>query len=445
MRGSSRVKASLEDSSKQPDDLDEPIEPILETSTPIQADLKKEVESPPSSVTKKSGKKSKREISAESARKKQMEELKMTTRPRRDSTSSLAAAMQVKAQKDSIGAATPAPAPKDPPAKKPVVRMDRNKETENEVKKLVNSPPKQALVLSSPKPPGSSEDNSSSDTERKKPGRKPGPQSGMKKKEAQPIDQPAFEASKESNETDVEDFQHLGDEVGVVVGDRVRVFYKFDTIYEAKVKKVQKPKEGCRWPKFHIHYQGWNSRHDEWIKRSRIKENLSWSKDRVIDSTELEQVDEPVVPERKKPGPKVGRTPSKKALVENPGSATKPEKSSRAGTPSSVTSKGSRTGSPALKRQSSRTSTKKGGESDSEEEDSESGFRKSSRIKTTTTSVPVPSPSSTSSNENRGGRGRKRVKEESENEEVEIEKDEVKVEVRFSFLNSYKKIWVKNS
>ena len=65
--------------------------------------------------------------------------------------------------------------------------MDRNKETENEVKKLVNSPPKQALVLSSPKPPGSSEDNSSSDTERKKPGRKPGPQSGMKKKEAQPI------------------------------------------------------------------------------------------------------------------------------------------------------------------------------------------------------------------------------------------------------------------
>ena len=70
-------------------------------------------------------------------------------------------------------------------------------------------------------------------------------------------------------------------------------------------------------------------------------------------------MDEPVVPERKKPGPKVGRTPSKKALVENPGSATKPEKSSGAGTPSSVTSKGSHTESPALKRQSSRTSTKK--------------------------------------------------------------------------------------
>ena len=433
MRGSSRVKASLEDSSK-PDDLDESIEPILETSTPVQADLKKEVESPPSSTTKKSGKKSKREISAESARKKQMEELKMTTRPRRDSTSSLAAAMQVKAQKDSIGAAAAQATPKEPvAAKKPVVRMDRNKETENEVKKLVNSPPKQASVLS-PKPPGSSEDNSSSDTERKKPGRKPGPQPGMKKKEVQPTEETTFEASKESNETDVEDFQHLGDEVCVVVGDRVRVFYKFDTIYEAKVKKVQKPKDGCKWPKFHIHYQGWNSRHDEWIKRSRIKENLSWSKDRVIDSTELEQVDEPVVPERKKPGPKVGRTPSKKALVDHPGSsATKPEKSSRAGTPSSVTSKGSRTGSPALKRQSSRTSTKKGGESDSEEEDSESGFRKSSRIKTTSTSVPVPSPSSTSSNENRGGRGRKRVKEESENEEVEVEKDEVKVEVKWIF------------
>ena len=434
MRGSSRVKASLEDASSKTEEPEESAEPIVETST-VQADLKKEVESPP--AAKKTGKKSKREISAESARKKQMEELKMTTRPRRDSTSSLAAAMQVKAQKDSIGSTAPQPVtPTTKEAtKKPIVRMDRNKETENEVKKLVNSPPKQASGVPA-KPPGSSEDNSSSDTEKKKPGRKPGPQPGMKKKEA--IEEPLEVAKEPSATPDTEDFQHLADDVDVVVGDRIRVFYKFDNIYEAKVKKVQKPREGSKWPKFYIHYQGWNSRHDEWIKRSRIKENLSWSKDRVVDQAEqLEQVDEPVVPERKKPGPKVGRTPSKKSLAENPSSgsgSSKPEKSSRAGTPSSVTSKGSRTGSPALKRQSSRTSQKKG-DSDSEEEDSESGTsRKSSRI-LKTTSVPVPSPSSTSSSENRVGRGRKRVKEESENEEVEVEKDEIKIEVREKISN----------
>merc|ERR1712062_2847 len=115
------------------------------------------------------------------------------------------------------------------------------------------------------------------------------------------------------DDAEMEDVQHLTDEIKVSVGDKVRVFYhSYETIYEAKVKRIQDQKP---WPRYFVHYQGWNARYDEWIKRSRIKENLSWSKDRVIDSTELEQVDEPVVPERKKPGPKVGRTPSKKALV----------------------------------------------------------------------------------------------------------------------------------
>ena len=63
------------------------------------------------------------------------------------------------------------------------------------------------------------------------------------------------------------------------------------------------------------------------------------------------------------------------------------------GTPSSVTSRGSRTGSPALKRQSSRTSMKK--DTDSDEDDSENGSsslsRKSSRLSKTTNSNNVPS------------------------------------------------------
>ena len=48
---------------------------------------------------------------------------KMATRPRRDSTSSLAAAMQNKANKDTIGDDT----------RRAVVRMDRDNETESEV------------------------------------------------------------------------------------------------------------------------------------------------------------------------------------------------------------------------------------------------------------------------------------------------------------------------
>ena len=59
-------------------------------------------------AVKRSGKKGakKQEQEKEQQRKKHMEEMKMTTRPRRDSTSSLAQAMEKKAQKDSIGEKT---------------------------------------------------------------------------------------------------------------------------------------------------------------------------------------------------------------------------------------------------------------------------------------------------------------------------------------------------
>ena len=64
------------------------------------------------------------------------------------------------------------------------------------------------------------------------------------------------------------------------------MFYKFDMIYEAKVIKTKEipgaVAAGERWPlKYLVHYQGWNARYDEWIRRARIAENLSWSKDRA--------------------------------------------------------------------------------------------------------------------------------------------------------------------
>ena len=51
------------------------------------------------------------------------------------------------------------------------------------------------------------------------------------------------------------------------VGDKIKVFYKDDALYDAKIIKWRKEDgAGCQ---FLVHYQGWNARHDEWIERSR--------------------------------------------------------------------------------------------------------------------------------------------------------------------------------
>merc|ERR1712179_353463 len=87
---------------------------------------------------------------SEAKESKRTEEPKMITRPRRDSTSSLAAAMQVKAQKDTIGDTL-----SSGNAKKPIVRMDRDKETGNEAKKLqIKSPSKTVLSIEKEKDQG---------------------------------------------------------------------------------------------------------------------------------------------------------------------------------------------------------------------------------------------------------------------------------------------------
>ena len=98
--------------------------------------------------------------------KKAKEEAKMTTRPRRDSTSSLAAATQLKAQKDGAIGRTEINASSSSSSsnihhnqvssnKKPIVRMDRNKEVEKEATKYAasNSPPKNTPTSAPTKPP----------------------------------------------------------------------------------------------------------------------------------------------------------------------------------------------------------------------------------------------------------------------------------------------------
>jgi len=195
-----------------------------------------------------------------------------------------------------------------------------------------------------------------------------------------------------------EEKQHLANNVGVAVGDKIRVHYKRDTIYDAKVTKVQHD-DGEKWPKYFVHYQGWNARYDEWIKRSRIAENLSWNKERARKGSST-QSDTPVVPpeasavEEDDPG-KAKETPVAKGATKEkmvtkqkgkPASAKSGETNSRSATPSSIASKESRTGSPVLKRQTSKASVKTETESEADEEEEEvSEPRKSSRLQRTPT------------------------------------------------------------
>ena len=75
---------------------------------------------------------------------------------------------------------------------------------------------------------------------------------------------------------DEEEPQHLKPSVECSLGDKIKVFWRHGLIYEAKIIKVDRP-EAEKWPKYYVHYQGWNQRYDEWIARGRIAENLTWN------------------------------------------------------------------------------------------------------------------------------------------------------------------------
>ncbi|KAK8753356.1 hypothetical protein OTU49_004052, partial [Cherax quadricarinatus] len=71
--------------------------------------------------------------------------------------------------------------------------------------------------------------------------------------------------------------------VPVSVGDKLRVLYgpsakESKVTYEAKVLEVE---EEGNAPMYYVHYLGWNTRYDEWIRRPRIAENITWSQNRA--------------------------------------------------------------------------------------------------------------------------------------------------------------------
>uniref|UniRef100_A0A8D8QB75 AT-rich interactive domain-containing protein 4B n=1 Tax=Cacopsylla melanoneura TaxID=428564 RepID=A0A8D8QB75_9HEMI len=65
----------------------------------------------------------------------------------------------------------------------------------------------------------------------------------------------------------------------ISVGDKLKVYYgpnhKSKVTYEAKV--LQTREEDGAEREYLVHYTGWNTRYDEWIRRNRIAENLSWT------------------------------------------------------------------------------------------------------------------------------------------------------------------------
>ncbi|XP_067119797.1 AT-rich interactive domain-containing protein 4A-like isoform X2 [Centruroides vittatus] len=92
-----------------------------------------------------------------------------------------------------------------------------------------------------------------------------------KKKNQQPSEKSLLDNKKDNSD---EENDGNGDE-DVEIGDRVKVKYgrgRVHKIYEAKVLKVDR-ENGDR--KFYVHYTGWNTRYDEWVKKKRIMENVS--------------------------------------------------------------------------------------------------------------------------------------------------------------------------
>ncbi|KAG8198175.1 hypothetical protein JTE90_006923 [Oedothorax gibbosus] len=82
----------------------------------------------------------------------------------------------------------------------------------------------------------------------------------------------------------------------IEIGDRVKVKYgrgRLTKVYEAKVLKIEM--DGTE-KRFYVHYAGWNTRYDEWVRKNYIVANISSTKQQKAEgnskpSTSLKKVD----------------------------------------------------------------------------------------------------------------------------------------------------------
>jgi len=125
--------------------------------------------------------------------------------------------------------------------------------------------------------------------------------------------------------------------IDVQIGDKLKVYYgpmqDSKVTYEAKVCEIRN--EGAT-KLYMVHYTGWNTRYDEWVKRVRIAENLTWTPNRKRSKSAAGQnprSNATSVPT----GPSSGPSSNKVAVPAKRGRA-RGQDSSRSATPSSVTS-----------------------------------------------------------------------------------------------------------
>jgi len=201
--------------------------------------------------------------------KKSKEDIRMLTRPRRDSSSSLVAATELKAKKDDIGETSKLKKEtKKEPRKIKVEEDDRSDSGSNggkgsKTKKNMKKKEEDPVQMDFP------EDECSSDVDTSSKKKKGSKKKGGKAAELAPVEPTCGSG-------DGEEPQHLKASVECSPSDKIKVFWLHGQIYEAKIIKVEKL-DTDKWPKFYVHYQGWNQRYDEWITRGRIAENLTWN------------------------------------------------------------------------------------------------------------------------------------------------------------------------
>lgn len=131
---------------------------------------------------------------------------------------------------------------------------------------------------------------------------------------------------------------HLASHVTVCVGDKLKVYYgpthESKVTYEAKVLEIEEDGSECMYL---VHYTGWNTRYDEWIKRGRIADNLSWTPTRAKRQRQQQS-------QHKASRPSLGKRGRPSGTVRGQDGLPNPPRST---TPSSVTSSSSQNKSPA--------------------------------------------------------------------------------------------------
>lgn len=104
-----------------------------------------------------------------------------------------------------------------------------------------------------------------------------------------PIEEKKKVGRKKKEKKEIDDtFDSLPTYKTVCVGDKLKVYYgptnESKVTYEAKVLSVKTDGPEILYM---VHYTGWNNRYDEYIKHSRIADNLSWVPGRASKKTNL--------------------------------------------------------------------------------------------------------------------------------------------------------------